>query len=234
MFERFTDAARFAVVAAQEAARELNHDYIGTEHFLLGLLRRPDTSAARALATLGISADTVRRAVIDRLGTGAKPVSGHIPFTPRGKSTLEHALREALTLNHSYIGTEHILLGLLAEPDGFAAQILAAQAEDLSNVRAAVLDALRSASPAESASWEAGRRTMAIRTTDDRLILEVTDPSLVELARAATTALGDQMDEPGTISGELPAAASLAAVWHALRNSLEDIRRRATPPPSDT
>lgn len=100
MFEEFTDAARRAVVLAQEAARELQHDFIGTEHVLLGLLARADTVAGHALAALGISADSFRRAVIDRVGTGTQPASGHIPFTPRGKSTLEHSLHEAVALDH--------------------------------------------------------------------------------------------------------------------------------------
>lgn len=231
MFERFTDAARRAVVLAQEAARELQHDHIGTEHFLLGLLARPDTVAAHALAALGVSADSVRQAVVERVGAGAEQASGHIPFTPRGKATLEHSLREALALHHPYIGTEHLLLALLDEPDGLGAQILAEQAGDLSRVRAAVLDVLRGAPPAEHGPAEEGRRHMTIRVADDRLTLEVTDPTLVELAQAAVTALGDQLDERGVIPGDLPAAFSLVTVWQALRDSLSDIRRRAESPP---
>lgn len=231
MFERFTDAARRAVVLAQEATRELQHDHIGTEHFLLALLARPDTVAAHALAALGVSEDSVRRAVIDRVGAGTEQTSGHIPFTPRGKGTLEHSLREALALDHPYIGTEHLLLGLLDEPDGLGAQILAEQVGDLSRVRAAVLDVLQGAPPSEHGPAEEGRRGMTIRVADDRLTLEVTDPALVELAQAAVTALGDQLDEPGVIPGELPAALSLVTVWQALRDSLSDIRRRAESPP---
>lgn len=233
MFERFTDAARRAVVLAQEATRELRHDHIGTEHFLLGLLARPDTVAAHALAALGVSADSVRRAVIDRVGAGTEQMSGHIPFTPSGKGTLEHSLREALALNHPYIGTEHLLLGLLDEPDGLGARILAEQVGDLSRVRAAVLDVLRGGPPDEHGPAEEGRRDMTIRVADDRLTLEVTDQALVELAQAAVAALGDQLDEPGAIPGGLPAAFSLVTVWQALRDSLDDIRRRAAPPPPD-
>jgi ATP-dependent Clp protease ATP-binding subunit ClpA len=227
MFERFTDAARRAVVLAQEAARELQHDYIGTEHMLLGLLVHPDTVAAHALGAVGVSADSVRRAVIDRVGAGTQPASGHISFTSRGKSTLEHSFHEAVALDHPYIGTEHILLGLLDEPDGLGAQILAAQVGDLARVRAVVLEVLRDVPPAENGPAEAGRRTMTIRVAEDRLTLEVTDPALVELAHAAVSALGDQLDEPGAIPGNLPAAFSLVTVWLALRDSLNDIRRRA-------
>ncbi|BBZ15102.1 Clp protease N-terminal domain-containing protein [Mycobacterium branderi] len=234
MFERFTDQARAAVVAASEAARELRHDYIGTEHILLGLLRRPETQAARALAGLGVSEDTARRDVIEQVGTGHNAVTGHIPFTPRAKSTLEQSLSEALALQHPYIGTEHLLLALVSQPDARGAQVLADRVDDLLEVRAAVLDRLTAAPRTEEdravPEAEAGRRTMRIRAAGDLLTLEVTDPTLVELARAAATDLGDQVDEPGTIPGELPAAASLAAVWLALRDSLADIRHRAAGP----
>ncbi|WP_375488029.1 Clp protease N-terminal domain-containing protein [uncultured Mycobacterium sp.] len=233
MFERFTDAARAVVVASQEAARELQHDYIGTEHFLLGLLARPDTVAARALAGLGVSSDDVRRAVIDRVGMGSAPASGHIPFTPRMKSTLEHSLSEAAALQHPYIGTEHLLLGLLGEPDGLGAQILAEEAGNLSKVRAAVLSKLSGEAPAdgELGPAELGRRTMLMRIAGDRITLDVTDPALVELAHEAVAALGDRLAEPGVISGDLPVAAGLAAVWQTLRNTLGDIRRHGSAQP---
>ena len=118
MFERFTDRARRVVVLAQEEAKLLNHNYIGTEHILLDLIHEGDGVAAKALEQLGISLDAVRAQVQDMIGTGSQQTSGHIPFTPRAKKVLELSLREALQLGHNYIGTEHILLALLeTEPD---------------------------------------------------------------------------------------------------------------------
>ena len=124
MFERFTNNARHTVVLAQEEARRLQHNYIGTEHVLLGLLGEPDGLACRALAGVGMSLEAARNEVTALVGTGAAAPSGHIPFTPRAKKTLELALREALQLQHNYIGTEHILLGLIREGEGVAAQVL--------------------------------------------------------------------------------------------------------------
>src|SRR6266550_5935668 len=124
MFERFTDRARNAVVLAQEEARRLDHNYIGTEHILLGLIRESDGHAARALESLGISLDAVRQQVEEIIGRGQEAPSGHVPFTKRAKKALELSLRESLELGHNYIGTEHILLGLLREGDGVAAEVL--------------------------------------------------------------------------------------------------------------
>jgi len=115
MFERFTDRARRVVVLAQEEARMLNHNYIGTEHILLGLIHEGEGVAAKALESLGISLDAVREQVQEIIGQGQQAPSGHIPFTPRAKKVLELSLREALQLGHNYIGTEHILLGLIRE-----------------------------------------------------------------------------------------------------------------------
>ena len=145
MFERFTSRARHAVVLAQDEARRLQHNYIGTEHLLLGLLGESDGLACRALHSFGLSLDGARYAVTAIIGTGSVQPSGHIPFTPRAKKTLELALREALQLQHNYIGTEHILLGLIREGDGVAAQILKQHA-DLLAIRMAVLDLLPAAS----------------------------------------------------------------------------------------
>src|SRR5215472_5120624 len=145
MFERFTPRARRSVVAAQEEARTLGHNYIGTEHVLLGLLSEPDGLAARALGPFGVSLASTREEVAAKVGTGTEPTKGHIPFTPRAKKTLELALREALELHHNYIGTEHILLGVIREGDGVGAQILKAHAADLLPVRMAVLDMLQAA-----------------------------------------------------------------------------------------
>jgi ATP-dependent Clp protease ATP-binding subunit ClpC len=124
VFERFTDRARRAVVLAQEEARMLNHDYIGTEHVLLGLVRERDGVAGKALASLDISIEPVRRQVEEIIGQGRAAATGHIPFTPRAKKVLELSLREAQQLGHNYIGTEHILLGLLREGEGVATQVL--------------------------------------------------------------------------------------------------------------
>ncbi|MDN5719681.1 MULTISPECIES: ATP-dependent Clp protease ATP-binding subunit [unclassified Corynebacterium] len=142
MFERFTDRARRVVVLAQEEARALNHNYIGTEHILLGLIHEGEGVAAKALESMGISLEAVRTEVEDIIGTGGHPPSGYIPFTPRAKKVLELALREALQLGHKYIGTEHILLGLIREGEGVAAQVLVKLGADLSRVRQQVIQLL--------------------------------------------------------------------------------------------
>jgi ATP-dependent Clp protease ATP-binding subunit ClpC len=325
MFERFTDRARRVVVLAQEEARGLGHNYIGTEHILLGLLE-PGGIAAQALTRFGMTQTGTREEVKARVGSGSAPPKGKIPFTPRAKKVLELSLREALSLHHNYIGTEHILLGLVREGEGAAAQILTEHAGDLAAARQAVLDLLPAAEaalhgrrwlrrrgeslpgepgePGESgepggqagmpttpaadaglaeaarlagdqpvgshhlllaaladpdsaaartltalgvnlgearealrnaqvsgtsdeAPEERGRRQMTVRVTDGGLMLEVTDPALAALARAAAEALGDRVPEPGSIPGDLPTSDSLAQVWLALRDSLEDIRERA-------
>ncbi len=142
MFERFTDRARQVVVLAQDEARRLDHNYIGTEHILLGLIREGDGVAAKALDALGISLDTVRQQVEEIIGQGQQAPSGHIPFTPRAKKVLELSLREAQQLGHNYIGTEHILLGLIREGDGVAAQVLVKLGADLNRVREQVIQLL--------------------------------------------------------------------------------------------
>ena len=139
MFERFTDRARRVVVLAQEEARMLNHNYIGTEHILLGLIHEGEGVAAKALESLGISLEAVRQQVEEIIGQGQQAPSGHIPFTPRAKKVLELSLREALQLGHNYIGTEHILLGLIREGDGVAAQVLIKLGADLNRVRQQVI-----------------------------------------------------------------------------------------------
>ncbi len=341
MFERFTNRARHVVVLAQEEARRLRHNYIGTEHILLGLLGEPGGLAAQALDRFGMSLAGAREEVKAIVGTGEKAPSGHIPFTPRAKKTLELALREAQQLRHNYIGTEHIVLGLIREGDGVAAQILKEHGS-LMAIRGAVLDLLPAGqaqatrglrwlrrrpgagepgepdtpedttelrtTPAADTSLgeaarlagpnpvgshhlllaalgdpdtaaaralaalgvdldqardalrradvtgtsdeppeEAGRRQMVIRVTEDKLTIEATDQGIVRLGRAAIEALGasaaaaaiDQLDQlgqadaadpPDTIRGDLPASASLSNVWQALRDSLDDIRRRASSP----
>jgi ATP-dependent Clp protease ATP-binding subunit ClpC len=142
MFERFTDRARRVVVLAQEEARMLNHNYIGTEHILLGLIHEGEGVAAKALESLGISLEAVRSQVEEIIGQGQAAPTGHIPFTPRAKKVLELSLREALQLGHNYIGTEHILLGLIREGEGVAAQVLQKLGADLNRVRQQVIQLL--------------------------------------------------------------------------------------------
>jgi len=142
MFERFTDRARRVVVLAQEEARMLNHNHIGTEHILLGLLHEGHGVAASALQSLGISLEAVRQEVEQIIGRGDQAPSGHIPFTPRAKTVLELSLRESHLLGHDYIGTEHILLGLIREGDGVAPQVLVRLGADLNRVRQQVIQLL--------------------------------------------------------------------------------------------
>ncbi len=139
MFKRFTDRARRVVVQAQEEARMLNHSYIGTEHILLGLIDEGDGIGAKALESLGISLDTVRQQIEEITGRGQHMPSGHIPFTPQAKKVLQLSLRESEQLGHDYIGTEHILLGLLRQGDGVAAQVLVKVGADLNRVRQQVI-----------------------------------------------------------------------------------------------
>ena len=140
MFERFTDRARRVIVLAQEEARMLSHNFIGTEHLLLGLAHEGEGVAARALESLGISLEAVRQQVEGIAGRGKHPPgAGHIPFTPRAKKVLELSLREAVRLGHNYIGTEHILLGMIREGEGVAAQVLVKLGADLNRVRGEVV-----------------------------------------------------------------------------------------------
>lgn len=143
MFERFTDRARRVIVLAQEEARGLEHNYIGTEHLLLGLIHEGDGVAAKAMEMTGIKLEDARGAVVELIGEGEKPVEGHIPFTPRAKRVFELSFREALQLGHNYIGTEHLLLGLLKEGDGVAAQVLHKLDADPSQIRKAVMQLLQ-------------------------------------------------------------------------------------------
>jgi ATP-dependent Clp protease ATP-binding subunit ClpC len=142
MFERFTDRARRAVVDAQEEARRLDHSYLGPEHLLLGLIREGNGLAVKALSGLGIEPDRVREQVEEQTGRGQAAPSGRIPFTPAAKKSLELSLSESRHLGHSYIGTEHILLGLIREGDGLAAGVLTSLGADLERVRAQVTSLL--------------------------------------------------------------------------------------------
>src|ERR1700729_4149474 len=170
MFERFTSRARRVVVLAQEEARLLNHNYIGTEHLLLGILAIGEGTAVRALDEMGITLDIVRQQVEQIVGAGQqeKRPSGHIPFTPRAKKVLELSLREALQLGHNYIGTEHLLLGLIREGHGVAAQILTRLGGDLSVVRMHVIRlAAAPGADLESGDFEfADRRAAVARRSD--------------------------------------------------------------------
>jgi ATP-dependent Clp protease ATP-binding subunit ClpA len=336
MFERFTNPARHVVVLAQEEARQLQHNYIGTEHVLLGLLGEPRGIACQALERFGITRDGAREEVKAIIGLGKQQPSGHIPFTPRAKKTLELALREALQLHHGHIGPEHILLGLIREGQGVAAQIMKEHSGgDLTPIRIVVLDLVsvmpteagrargprwlrrrsgsdlgepverrESAEPDEAGERaelrttpaadtslseaarlagsqpvgshhlllaaigdpdtaaartlaalgvdleqarealrtadvtgtsdeqpeEAGRRQMVITVTEEQVTIEARDPLIVRVGRAAADALGRDADPPGIIRGDLPASASLTAVWQALHDSLVAIHRRATLP----
>ena len=179
MFERFTDRARRVVVLAQEEARMLNHNYIGTEHILLGLIHEGEGVAAKALESLGISLDAVRQQVEEIIGQGQQAPSGHIPFTPRAKKVLELSLREALQLGHNYIGTEHILLGLIREGDGVAAQVLVKLGADLNRVRQQVIQLLHGYQGKEPAS--AGAAAEAAPSTS--LVLDQFGRNLTQGAR---------------------------------------------------
>jgi ATP-dependent Clp protease ATP-binding subunit ClpC len=148
LFQRFSDSARRVVVLAQEEARKLNHNYIGTEHLLLGLIQEGEAVAAKALETFQVNLEAVRGQVVEVIGRGSSPPSGHIPFTPRAKKVLELSLREALQLGHNYIGTEHILLGLIREGEGVAAKVLVKLGVDLERLRNQVLKNLTGSSAA--------------------------------------------------------------------------------------
>jgi ATP-dependent Clp protease ATP-binding subunit ClpA len=147
MFERFTERARRAVALAQEEARMLDHNYIGTEHILLGLLREGEGVAAKALEALGISLDAVRQQVEEIIGQGQQAPLSQVPFTPRAKKVLELSLRESRMLGHEYIGTEHILLGLIREGDGVAAQVLVNLGAELNRVRQQVIQLVSGREP---------------------------------------------------------------------------------------
>jgi ATP-dependent Clp protease ATP-binding subunit ClpC len=167
MFERFTERARRVIVLAQDEATRLDHNWIGTEHLLLGLLRDGEGTAARALEELGVTLDGTRQAVEDMIGRGQEAPTGHIPFTPRSKKVLELSLREALQLGDGFIGTEHILLALLREGDGVAAQVLVASGVDLNRVLKKVIGLLPRAG-------EAGVPTAAGPAAGDDVLARLT------------------------------------------------------------
>ncbi len=187
MFERFTDRARRVVVLAQEEARMLNHNYIGTEHLLLGLVHEGEGVAAKVLESLGISLGAVRQQVEEIIGQGQQAPAGHFPFTPRAKKVIELAQREANDLGHNYIGTEHLLLGLVREGEGVAAQVLVKLGADLAGVRQQVVHLLHdpAGSVVPGQRRRRGKRARA-RLMDDALArIDALDRRLAAIERWA-------------------------------------------------
>jgi ATP-dependent Clp protease ATP-binding subunit ClpC len=186
MFERFTDRARRVVVLAQEEARMLEHGYIGTEHLLLGLIHEGDGVAAKALEAMGINLDAVRQQVETIIGRGQHPPSGHIPFTPRAKRVLELSWRESDQMGHHYIGTEHILLGLVREGDGVAARVLVKLGADLSPVRQQVVQLLHGSAVAgagEGSMWHGAQGVRAAAIEDVFARIDALDRRLAAVER---------------------------------------------------
>ena len=185
MFERYTDRARRVVVLAQEEAKNLNHDYIGTEHLLLGLIREDEGVAGRALESLGISLAAVRQQVEEIIGRGQQAPSAHIPFTPRAKKVLDLAHRESIALGHSYIGTEHILLGLIREGDGVAARVLVMLGADLNRVRQRVIQLLtgHQSQGMTAAGHRLGRRARTELVNDAVARVDTLDARLAAIER---------------------------------------------------
>jgi ATP-dependent Clp protease ATP-binding subunit ClpC len=183
LFERFTDRARRVLVLAQEEARELNHAFIGTEHILLGLIREGEGVAAKALDALGITFEAVREKVEEAIGANANPSPGSPPFTPRAKKVLELSLREALQLGHSYIGTEHMLLGLVREGDGVAAQVLVQLGADLSRVRQQVIQMMSGQPGKDAGSGATGAAKGDAEASNGSAVLDQFGRNLTQLAR---------------------------------------------------
>jgi ATP-dependent Clp protease ATP-binding subunit ClpC len=222
VFERFTERARKVVVLAQEEARSFKHDYIGTEHLLAGLLLAEEGLAARVLATLGITVDAVREQVARIVGEGDEASHGQIPFTPRAKKVLELSLREALAVGHNYIGTEHILLGLVRENDGVAARILLELGADTARVREAVLEAIgpldvvRAGDPGggRPRRWRRPRPTVAVQP---RWQYRVERPEAID---------EQQLNELGAAGWELVSAGRTSGGLELI------FKRRGSPPGS--
>ena len=200
MFERFTDRARRVVVLAQQEARLLGHDYIGTEHLLLGLLADGEGTAARALESLGVTLDAAREQVREIIGEGKGPQQGHIPFTPRAKKVLELSLREALNLGDDHIGTEHLLLGLLAEADDVGAQIVARLGASRRAVRDKVIEltgAVPDPAALEMRSWTRSARIRGVPLSEVRELLASVDRRLSAIERhLGIAAVADEPEDP--------------------------------------
>lgn len=203
MFERFTNQSRYAIVAAQEEARSLDHDYIGSEHLLLGLLREDEGTSAHALASAGITLEAARQDVEELIGRGERPPRGHIPFTRPAKKCLELSLREALQLGHRYIGSGHLLLGLISQDDTVAVKVLGRLGADLGQLRAHVIqeledhpennDDLSSAPPPEPA----GLRSVTLRVQPGiPALLDRIEERLTAIERHLGIA-GEKAGDPG-------------------------------------
>jgi ATP-dependent Clp protease ATP-binding subunit ClpC len=221
MFEKFTERARQVIVLAQEEARMLNHNHIGTEHLLLGLIHEGQGVAARALESLGISLEDVRQNVEEIIGRGQETPSGHIPFTPRAKKVLELSLRESQHLGHDYIGTEHILLGLIREGEGVAAQVLVKLGADLNRVRQQVIQVLGGSAREEAGEQEASGQPEAPGAgagMGPELRIVGAPAQMAEILNrlrsidtrlaAVERHLGLGVREPGPAAGEAPARGS--------------------------
>jgi ATP-dependent Clp protease ATP-binding subunit ClpA len=227
MFERFTNTARHVVVLAQEEARLLNHNYIGTEHILLGLLGEPESIGGKVLGDFGFTRDVGREDVERRVGRGKSSQTGHIPFTPRAKKTLELSLREALALGHNYIGTEHILLGLIREGEGVAYQILAART-DRATLRAAVIDAIPATPPVEGETPDetnAVLRWLRTRLTRHSASVPFRPEALTVEAglTRGTPAVEAALQQAATLAGPLPVGSH-----HLLLAALNDTESAAS------
>jgi len=208
MFERFTDRARRVIVLAQQEARLLGHGYIGTEHLLLGLLADGGGTAAQALESLGVTLDAAREQVREMVGEGQQPQQGHIPFTPRAKRVLELSLREALNLGDDHIGTEHLLLGLLAEADDVGAQIVARLGASPRAVRDKVIEltgAVPDPAALEMRSWTRSARIRGVPLSDVRELLASVDRRLSAIERhLGIAAAPDEPEGPRAAGPDKP------------------------------
>jgi ATP-dependent Clp protease ATP-binding subunit ClpC len=223
VFERFTDRARRAIVLAQVEARLLTHNYIGTEHILLGLLRETEGFAAIALTANGVGLEAVRAAVVELIGEGGDPPGGHIPFTPRSKKVLELALREALELGHNYIGTEHILLGLLREGEGVAVQVIVMLGASSAAIREKTLDLVAAQAQGTTAHLFPQSPvvdTVSLHVDGDRVVVEIEDAEL-----AALVAHASELRNVSVIRGSDPGAAALRRIWGAVRLTASELLR---------
>jgi ATP-dependent Clp protease ATP-binding subunit ClpA len=224
MFERFSKEARHVVVLAQEEARALDHNYIGTEHILLGVLGESEDIGGRVLASFGMILPSVRAEVEEIVGKGKSKPTGHIPFTPRAKKTLELALREALQLKHTYIGTEHILLGLIREGEGVAAQVMRKHA-DLLEIRTAVLDALPNVPSGEGgeATEESVLQWLRQRLTGGRRTTTAVPFKPAEAPPRGTPAVEEALRQAAAIAGHAPVGSH-----HLLLAALADTNSAAS------